>query len=492
MIFGLKLKLKELLSLTLLLVIMISIPLGVYLIQREQTLKSHASLEFSVGFNTAGIIHYGYGDLLKYSSSADIDADLSEINKMGGKIVRVFVGNDNVTNEEAARRLDSFLSKAASYNISVIASFINFYGDNGFRPQGTQKYYTDSWNNIPLLNHEFFNSGYQNEYKSFVNTVVSYNKGHANIYAWEPGNELKDNSSSQTFINFMKDITATIKNIDPAHQIATGMINSAHASLLPDQLYSVLPNVDIVTIHTYGGSREGLADVNWALSHNKIVINEEMGISGSGNRADILRGEIDFWKSQGVTAVLQWGFLAKGLGDNGNGDGTWGMDTVWHTDYDQLFILYSAYNRTTSVTPTVSLTKTPSPTSVITPTKTSQNFPTDFPTQIPTQTEEEPLPTTSSTLPSPTFPSTKSPSPTTVPARRPTTSLSLSTTTAPLAPTLVKFDLNSDNVINTMDVGVLLEAWRKRLAQEIKKVDFNGDGVINSLDYSLLIRNFRL
>ena len=300
---------------------------------------------FNIGVNATGITHYGYGDLLQYSSSQDVDAILSEMRRMNAKIIRVFVANDRISADEAARRLDSFLTKAASYNISVIASLINFYGDTGFNPQGTQKYYTDSWNGILLLNNDFFANGYKQEYLSFLRTVVAYNKNHTNIYAWEVGNELKDDTSPQTFVDFMKDVTREIKANAPNHYVATGMINAAHASLTPEQLYPNLPDVDVITIHNYNGSRDGLSDMSWGLSNGKVVISEEMGFEGTGDRSSLVRQELDFWKSQGVKAVLQWGFLAKGLNDNGNGDRILGMDTIWHTDYDQLAALFTSFNQ---------------------------------------------------------------------------------------------------------------------------------------------------
>lgn len=360
-LFGHSLDTKQLLYSLVLLIMIISIPITVYLVNNKQILKGKASAqEFSVGFNVTGIIHYGYNDLLPAPAS-DIDSNLSEINRMGGKIIRVFVANNKITNDEAARRLDLFLTKAASYNISVIPSFINFFGDNGFYPQNAGKYYTDSWNGIPLLGNGFYTTGYKNEYLSLVQAVVSLNKNHSNIYAWEPGNELKDNDSSLNFYNFMKDISNTIKAIDPVHPISTGMMNAGNAVLSPDQLYS-LPNIDIITIHNYNGARDGLSDLNWGLTHGKKVIVEEFGFSGNDDRTNQTRIDVDFWKSQGAAAVLQWGFLAKGIADNGNGDVLYGMDSIWHSDYDELATLYSYYNKVLSTTPIPVSTATPTPT----------------------------------------------------------------------------------------------------------------------------------
>lgn len=350
-LLGNKLKIRELASLAFLILLIIGIPLGVSLVQKQQVLKGKATSNFNVGFNIPGIVHYGYGDLLPYSSMGNTDADLSQMHQMGARILRVFVANNRVGHEETARRLDTFLNKASGYGIFVIPSLINYYGDTGYNPQGTDGFYTDNWNGIPLLGQEFFDGGYKGEYENFVRTVVSYNKDHPNIYAWEPGNELKNSNSPGTFINFMSDITSIIKSIDPNHAVATGMINAAHSGLTPDAIYPYLPAVDIITIHSYE-DRNGIEDVNWALSNGKGIINEEIGIGGTGDRSDRMRDGLEFWKNSGVSAALQWGFIAKGYGDNGGGDSNFGMDTIWHSDYDQYFALFSSYNGGPSDAPT--------------------------------------------------------------------------------------------------------------------------------------------
>lgn len=360
-VFG-KVTLKQVLYSAGLLLIVISIPLTVYLVNTKQIFKGKAAAPtFSLGFNATGITHYGYNEILPYAPASNIDTDLSEINRMGGKIIRIFVANNKITNEEAARRLDVFLTKAATYNISAIVSFINYYGDTGFNPQGTDKYYTDVWSGIPLLGDGFFAGGYKNEYLPFVQTVISANKNHTNIYAWEIGNELKDNNSSTNYYDFMKDVTDTIKSLDPVHDIATGNLNAGHASLTPEALYS-LPNINIITIHNYNGSHDGLSDAQWGVAHGKKVILEEFGFSNTGDRTNLTKTEIDFWKSQGVSVVLQWGFLGKGMVDNGNGDTLYGMDTIWHTDYDLLANLYAVLNNVSLPSPTPTLAVTPTPT----------------------------------------------------------------------------------------------------------------------------------
>lgn len=292
---------------------------------------------------TSGSYAATFNTIFLRAPSSNIDSDLAEMQRMGMRIIRIFAGNKYIDDNEAAGRLGIFLDKANGYGVSVIVSFIDYY-NSGFSPQGLDQYYTGNYNGIGLLGHEFFTTGYQGRYKDFVRSVVTANKNKSNIYAWEPGNELTDSLSPPTLLNFMKDISATIKSIDTQHAVAAGVLNSAHTGLSPQDLYSQLPNVDIVTVHTYDGDRSGAADVAWAKSNNKKAIVEEFGFSGSGDRSTGIQNELNYWKDQGASGVLQWGFIAKGLPDNGNGDNRFGMDTIWHTDYDKLDVAYKNYN----------------------------------------------------------------------------------------------------------------------------------------------------
>jgi len=294
---------------------------------------------------TAGSYTATFGRVLLSIPASDADAALAEMQRMGMKVIRVWAADKNIDDAEAARRLGSFLDKANSFGISVIVSMIDFY-NSGFNPQGTGVYYTGRYNGIGLLGQEFFAGGYSGRYKDFVRVVVEANKDKNNIYAWEPGNELEYRDNSQSFISFMKDITGYIKELDPVQKVATGMLSASHTGLLPQDLYSQLPAVDIVTVHTYDGDRNGVPDLNWAKSNNKSVVVEEFGFNGTGDRSTGIRNDLNFWKDQGVSAVLQWGFIAKGLPDNGNGDGSSGMDTIWHTDYDSLAAVFQDYRQT--------------------------------------------------------------------------------------------------------------------------------------------------
>lgn len=330
-----RIKNSQTLKIAFLLVIIIALPLTILAAQRQQEIRQRAAGNFNVGFNIKSATH----------NSQYNDAEFCEIQNMGGKIVRVFAAKNNISDEEAAIRLDQFLAKAASHNISVIVSLIDFYGP-GSNPQGTDSFYTRAWNNLRLLNSDFFTNGYKGRYLSFVRTVVSKNKNHPNIYAWEPGNELKDETNTNAFINFMNDTANTIRSIDSSHKIATGMLKAQHTGLSPDSLYPRLQNIDIITIRSYreDPDQPGEADVDWAKNHGKIAIVEEFGMQGS-NRGSDIRAKINYWQGRGVTAVLHWGFVPKGSQDTGSGDRTYGMDNIWHrSDYDDLFSIYQTTN----------------------------------------------------------------------------------------------------------------------------------------------------
>lgn len=373
---NIRIRKGNLVSLFFIAIILVVIAISLIYSNQRKTLKSRAqesiyAPDFDIGFNVTGIIHYGY-ELFPYSGSTDIDKILSEMKKMGAKVIRVSVANKNINDTEAARRLDQFLTKAASYDISAIVFFINLYEDSSFYPFGVGDYYSVEWNGTHILSHSFFDGGFRIRFKPFVQAVVAANKHHANIYAWEIGNELKDESSPQTFINFMNEMSAMIKNIDPVHAVSTGMINAAHTALSPSDLYPNFSNIDILTVHAYNGERTGLPDFNWAVAHGKKIILEEVSFEGTGDRSKLLADELEFWRSHGAWAFLHWGFLAKGMGDNGNGDRAYGMDTIWHVvDYDKLFVLYSQYGKfppsPTQVplaTVTLAPTAIPSPTQV--------------------------------------------------------------------------------------------------------------------------------
>ena len=293
-----------------------------------------AAPRFQVGVNIPDVMHYGYAALVPRSTPGEAEADLQALQGMGATIVRLYAADDGISDQETARRLGIFLDAAQRHNISVIVSLVNYYGSHQ-NPPGMAPDYALTWQGIPYLSHAFFASDYRGAYLRFVRTVVTANRGHPNIYAWEPGNELAD-SDKPAFLAFMRQTTDLLKTLDPRHAVATGMIQAAQAGFTPAELYGSLPSVDIVTVHPGNGYRGSVIDVDWAVAHGKRAIVEETGISATDNRAARFETELRYWRGQGASAFLLDGFIAKGLPDDGSGDKQLGFDAIWHTDYDQV------------------------------------------------------------------------------------------------------------------------------------------------------------
>ncbi len=287
-----------------------------------------------MGVNVTGITHYGYGDLFPRARDEDVDLELAALQRMGVRVVRVFPAFDGISAQEAADRLDRFLTRAEAYHVSAIVSFVNYYASRQNPPE-LDPYYSDVWEGIRHLNHDFMARAYRGAYLDFVRTVVSRNRGHPNVYAWEPGNELQD-PDRQAFLRMMQDVSAEIEQLDPGRPVSSGVIQASQAGFTPAELYSQLPSVQVVTIHPGNGYRGSVVDVAWAIAHGRKAIVEETGISAWDDRADRYGTELEYWRSRGVSAFLLDGFIAKGLEDNGNGDTTLGFDALWHTDYDRL------------------------------------------------------------------------------------------------------------------------------------------------------------
>ncbi len=334
---------------------------------------------FAVGFNVYGMVHFNYVDTYPQMVANAQDVTLKEIQGMGGKVARVFVANSLITDEEAARRLDVLLTKAETYGVQLIVALVDSHLDPkrapvlyGNFPSGTDSYYTYIGQSscCLLANNDFYNSPqYRTRYLKFIQTVINANKHHPNIYAWEPGNELEigDYRTKDVVINFLNFALAAVKAADPTRLVSTGMIGATYRGFS----FGDLSNFDIITLHAYNGDRRGTVDADWAKAHGKKFIVEEIGyvaLNNTINRRAQLTAEIEFWRQYGASAVLQWALIPRNMQCCG-GDNRFGMDTVWHGDYDDLFAMFKTIALQSAV-PTITPTPALTPTPIIVPTAT--------------------------------------------------------------------------------------------------------------------------
>jgi mannan endo-1,4-beta-mannosidase len=296
-----------------------------------------------VGANVRGITHYGQGDALPYADGSQIELNLSSVGGMKGKVIRAFVAYQGIGAQATGDRLGAVLDAMLAHDLTMIVVLTDFYA-TPFHPKGDDGYYATDGNGYTVLDHDFFASGYGQNYKPLVQALATRFKDHPAIFSWELGNEIRDatfgNSSGATFVAFCQDMAATIRALDPNHMISVGEISAQNNGLSQaqaGQLYSD-PNISFLTDRSYDGG--GPDDSGFAASLGKPLIVEEAGYQ-SGNRPSEIAADVSGWFGKGARGYLQWGFMAAGS-DNGDGDTSFGMDKVFHSDWDGLQATYSS------------------------------------------------------------------------------------------------------------------------------------------------------
>ena len=289
-----------------------------------------------VGTNIRGLLHYGDTRLLRHSHHTHADIQLRASQEMGARVVRVFGANRHLGIEETGNRLQNALDKVVAHNMYMIFSFTDVHHDTGFNVPGDERFYQDN-----RLNKAWYEGGYRQNYLPFVEYLVKRFKNHPGIFAWELGNELKAWAPGvvlpDLFIQFARDVSNRIRQIDSGHLITTGIINSGNLGCSPNQarqLYQ-LPNLDFMTAHVYysqNNSNQWLeleaqraeSDANLAQQLNMPFIIEEIGFEG-GDRVQLTEKHLRKWfDKKRAAGFMQWGLMATNQ-DIGDGDNRFGI-----------------------------------------------------------------------------------------------------------------------------------------------------------------------
>jgi len=292
-----------------------------------------------VGANIRGLAHYG-DPLLFFGASREGDREeqLKGAQRIGARVVRLFLANRFRSVQVVADRLAATLDMLQALDMYAIISFIDVYNDTWFQVQGDY----DTYYNGPhsMLNEDFFRKGYKHGYLAFVKEIVGRFKGHKRVFAWELGNELKAQASNgqvlpELFVAFARDVAREIRALDPFHLITTGIINTGNLGMdgqpdLARQLYGD-PNIGFLTVHIYPDDTNSPEipradrEADLARAVGKPLIIEEIAFR-VGDRAAKMRGAMDKWfNQQGAKGLMQWGFVVFGH-NNGDGDDRHGMD----------------------------------------------------------------------------------------------------------------------------------------------------------------------
>ncbi|MEM7348104.1 MAG: peptidoglycan DD-metalloendopeptidase family protein, partial [Chloroflexota bacterium] len=178
--------------------------------------------------------------------------------------------------------------------------------------------------------------------------IVTAFKDEPQIFAWEPGNELKADNAPHLLVTFMTDVAAKIKEWDPNHLVTTGMISTRHAFMEPEpELRRTLyrsKDIDFITIHPYNGNEPPHPvedDSDLARELKKPLIIEEAGFNRElyGNRPEKTRADMAYWFGQGASCYMPWGFVKTAF-DNRDGDANVGMTGPLHADFAELYELH--------------------------------------------------------------------------------------------------------------------------------------------------------
>ena len=287
-----------------------------------------------VGFNARGLSHYGGGDILPYTSTADIATTLDAVQAAGGTVIRVFAANHSVSDDVAADRLAALLDACEARGIYVIVALTDEYA-TGFSPQGDDSAYYVDGNGYSVLSPDWYSGVWREYYSGWVTTVVARNAGNRALFGWEPGNETKQPADPSAWLAWLTEVSNSIRTLDPDTPILAGTIDIGSTYLSdPAALVGV---VDVMTVHLYDGATTG--DLATAESLGMPVLIEETGFS-SGDRADSTVTHASWAISAGADGYMQWGLMATSS-DNGDGDRTYGMDRVFHDDWDELTGAYA-------------------------------------------------------------------------------------------------------------------------------------------------------
>ncbi len=316
-----------------------------------------------VGVNLRGLVHYGADKpVLEHSNKEDRKRQLAVARRLGARVVRVFLAASNAPPQDIGERLAEVLELLEDRfrDMYLILCFTDLYINTPFHPKGDDRFYREQPDGFTILDREWFEGGYQENYLPLVEHIVRTFHWHPQIFAWEIGNELKVTTGPtfrRLFIKFNHDVARFISDLDPSqHLITTGMLSTKHAGLFfpgATQLYGS-PHISFVTNHIYNGGFDfsegcrqgGLIghgdDSSVAKEVGKPFIIEEAGHDAlkesPSRRAEVSEDMRRWFDEKGARGYMQWGFMSGG--DIGDGDGCRGMDESLHSDWDDLFRVY--------------------------------------------------------------------------------------------------------------------------------------------------------
>lgn len=336
-----------------------------------------------IGVNLSGVGHKPQHVAAQLQAAANVNA----------RVVRVFIAREDKATGDVAAALQTLIDNARNIDpdMKFIVSLTNFYNNEypqqaGNIVQGDGGHY-EFRNGFPveLLKPEWFSQQlYRQNYKPMVQALVQQFATAPEIFAWELGNELSAGNATD-MLSFVYEMGQFIKGLGAQQMVGSGFLSTWHAvngdtggSLMNriQQMHvswnGMASPLDYVTFHGYNNewsvpSGPGMfEDYTWARNNGRPWVVGEFGFSGAyqgggcgqaafaggswdginlpsaqSSRSGAVSAAVDHFFDLGADGLLQWAFMAGGT-DIAEGDGCFGLDSLFHTDWSALTGYYQA------------------------------------------------------------------------------------------------------------------------------------------------------
>ncbi len=287
------------------------------------------TISWRTGVNMREFAYYDRREFLPFPNAIPPtrEAQVAALQRLGVPLVRFFAAQRSADVNTNIAQVGLALNALQKANMQAIVVLGDSISVSGFSIPGDDDYHQGT----PLghINKRYWHeSGYTKNYFPYVQKLVSQFANHPAVLAWELGNEfaIQPQPSSEddynSFIQFVKIVSADIKQRSPHKLISTGLINTNQLAPAGDpaarqayaqRLYS-LPAIDMISLHVYAEDEDkeddkAMIDVEVAKSLGKPFFVGELGIDVStGNRTQYIQNQLQLWQSRGAFSAMLWAF----------------------------------------------------------------------------------------------------------------------------------------------------------------------------------------
>lgn len=313
----------------------------------EQGLVWKDGNELRIGdeaFRFVGVNSYD----LAYRSADEIDETLRTAKENGIKVIRFWAFGDGIEhgfqpspdeyNKAMIDNLALIVRDAEKYNLKLIITMSNYWGDYGGVPQYLK------WANLPNKSPKdfdlfFTSSETKNIYKDYVREIVTaidpvtnkaINRSPA-ILSWELMNEPRSSriETSKVVADWANEMSKYILSLDNIHIVSlgsegfSGLYNDGKNGPLISNVGS-LDSINMLTAHYYLSKDErDLPAIlhDWTkqskINYKKPLILEEVGFdknpkkNNNRTREELVSELFDYAKKEGVNGIVFWNWALK-------------------------------------------------------------------------------------------------------------------------------------------------------------------------------------